>query len=51
MDTYVKDLQAENAKLRDALEYVVRTWEDPGLMGTTYQMPRAISEAKRVLSD
>ncbi len=32
-----------------ALRSLVGTWEDPGPMGTLYQMPRAISFAKSAL--
>lgn len=38
-------------RLRNALHCVVQTWKDPGPMGTMYQMPRAIDEADRVLSE
>jgi hypothetical protein len=44
-------LADEIDRLRGALRSVIRTWEDPGPMGTMYEMPRAISFAKSVLDN
>jgi hypothetical protein len=37
------------SELYYALLSIVRTWEDPGPMGTMYEMPRAVNYAKSIL--
>jgi hypothetical protein len=46
----IRRLRSERDELLDALRHVVRTWDDPGPMGTMYQMPRAISAARAAIA-
>lgn len=47
----VESLEETVAAIDLALRSVIRAWEDPGPMGTLYEMPREISYAKSVLPE
>ena len=44
-------LTADQKRLEIALRSLINAWNDPGPMGTMYEMPRAVSYAKSVLGE